>query len=205
MPTIDSIETAKMILAFIVPGFVFLYVRSRFLTGKISDFGHHYFTYFSSSCFLLPFIFLLLSLNTKFLPYFLYKELIDFSIILLVPVMLGIIFGCVGQHECTKKILNKLKIFPLSSIPTSWDYKFLDINRTEGSYIIVNTNDGEVICGYFGASSFASSDSKDRDIYIEQLYRKDDKNKWHKLHKGHGLFIAGSHIKTIEFIPLGEE
>ena len=52
-------------------------------------------------------------------------------------------------------------------VPTSWDYKFFKTQHPV--YVKIRLKNGEQILGYFGTGSFASSDDKERDIYLEKI------------------------------------
>lgn len=81
--------------------------------------------------------------------------------------MLGIIFAC---SFCIKKWnkFGKQKLLPLD---TAWDNFFL-----KGSHVFVEVHlvDGDIIFGEYSSRSYASSDSEDRDIYLERIFEVDD-------------------------------
>jgi len=68
---------------------------------------------------------------------------------------------------------------------------------------MVTLRDGTTISGFLGSASFISSDPKERDIYIEQVWRVDDDDKWTP-HAKWGVWIPHSEIRYIELMPFEE-
>jgi hypothetical protein len=66
--------------------------------------------------------------------------------------------------------------------------------------VLVVLKDGTKFGGRFGAQSFASSDGKERDVYIEQVYEIDKYDLWTP--SDQGVLILASEIRTIEFWPI---
>ena len=67
--------------------------------------------------------------------------------------------------------------------------------------ILVTLKDDTKFPGYCGQASFMSSDPTERDLYIEKVYKWGEDDAW--IDNGaHGLWVAGSEIKTIEFFPI---
>ena len=57
-----------------------------------------------------------------------------------------------------------------------------------------------MIYGWFSTKSFASSDSDERDIFIERIYSIDDNNNWIENKSIEGIYIPKEQIKTIELL-----
>lgn len=89
----------------------------------------------------------------------------------------------------------------MHSIPDAWNYKFLKlINDGQGCYVIINLIEDEVVYGYLGSNSMASSDVDNRDIYLESVYEVDDvSGNWKEVDGNQGIWISSSIIKYIEF------
>ena len=60
-------------------------------------------------------------------------------------------------------------------------------------------NDGTRIGGYFGAGSFASSESGERDLYLEEAYEVSDDGLWKRRARDAGVWIRGTEVRLIEF------
>lgn len=96
-----------------------------------------------------------------------------------------------------------LRVFGLSLVhPTarSWDWVF---HRVDPCFVLVTLKDGSQCAGYWGVNaagtqSFASSDPKERDLYISQVFEISDEGPWRPTPKS--IFIAAGEIRTVEFI-----
>jgi hypothetical protein len=113
------------------------------------------------------------------------------------PLAIGVLLGFFSQKEWIKKILTRLGLNTISSIPTSWDYKFSKIN--ESVWLIVTLKDGSTVAGYFGTNSFASSIALEHDLYIEEIYKIDTNESWERLIPPCSILLKGEEIKYIEF------
>ena len=110
--------------------------------------------------------------------------------------IIAIFIVVIKQKNLIYKILEKLRIRSIHSTPTAWDYKF---SQQDSNYIIVTLTDDTKIKGWFSTSSFASSDSEERDLYIEELYYDDDTHEWIQDAESNGIYISKDQIKFIEF------
>jgi len=64
--------------------------------------------------------------------------------------------------------------------------------------MVTLTND-ERIAGFFGGRSFASSDSGERDLYLEEEYTVSDTGSWEPRSETVGILLPGKEIKYVEF------
>ena len=71
-------------------------------------------------------------------------------------------------------------------------------------WVLVTLKDGTEYAGYCDSQSFFSSESEERDIYIEHVYNLNDDNTW-ELIPGKSVLITGGEVKTIEFWQRKEE
>jgi hypothetical protein len=55
-------------------------------------------------------------------------------------------------------------------------------------------------CAPFGALSFASSDPRERDLFIQTAYRIDGEGQWHEV-AGCGILVPGGEIRCVEVFP----
>jgi hypothetical protein len=83
-------------------------------------------------------------------------------------------------------------------IPAAWDWRFSTLPRG-GLFIMVTLQNDQTVAGFFGRSSFASSDGGERDLYIEEEYEVSDSGEWEPRPAKVGIFIPASQIKYIEF------
>ena len=94
-----------------------------------------------------------------------------------------------------RRLRQRLGFVSRRPITTAWDYIF---SRRRPVWILVTMTDGSTVAGYFGPRSFASSDPRGRDLYIESVFVADDNGPWHEVPMNAGVWIAGTHILNIE-------
>lgn len=119
--------------------------------------------------------------------------------LIILPVLIGIAVGINRQQAVLHNALKFIKIKTMHPIKSSWDYAF---SRTKTGYIEVKTVDGETIAGFFGVDSFSSTDEKERDIFLERVYREEgtgDK-RWVEYEISRGILIKAEHIASISFL-----
>lgn len=214
MPDFKGPENFYLILVFIVPGIIALSVRSKFITGRTPKPSENLLTflvlslvYYSLTIFLLQGA---LSVREPWLA----RALIWVLLILIGPAIFGFVLGIAAQKEWAALTMNKLHTwlanktwfakyanwFDLSIvhvIPAAWDWRFSKIPRG-GMFILVTLiNDGKV-AGLFGRNSFASSDTGERDLYIEEEYTVTN-GTWEARPEKVGILIPVKEIKYIEF------
>lgn len=83
-------------------------------------------------------------------------------------------------------------------MPRAWDYAFSGIAPT---YVRVLTNDGRYLGGWFGDQSFASSFPEPRELFIEtahQMYA--DGEFGAEVEGSSGLYIRCDDIRVVEFV-----
>lgn len=119
-----------------------------------------------------------------------------FIIIFIIPVLLGIIGAILYSKSIFRKIMNWVGINPIHEIPTGWDYKFYN---TSPKYVVVTLMSEQCILGYFGTKSFASSDTSERDLYLEKVFYLDNEDNWVERKNSNGIWLRGDQIKHIEF------
>jgi Family of unknown function (DUF6338) len=66
-------------------------------------------------------------------------------------------------------------------------------------FIMVTLTSGERVGGLFGKDSFASSDIKERDLYIEEEYTVTEEGAWLARPEKIGVLISAREIRYIEF------
>ena len=120
-------------------------------------------------------------------------------IIFISPLILGLIYGALSQKRIIERLMSKMRLTAISPVATSWDYKFSRTRKPR--WILVTLTDGSTVAGYWGNESFASSDGKLRDIYIERVYRvQGDGKPWlSPPNNNDGIWLPGKLIKSIEF------
>ena len=142
----------------------------------------------------------------------LYNKVLDpksalywFVLVLLVVitgVLTGVILGIIRAKDSifnfvNKKLSKRLKITLTHPIPSAWDYVFK--THTNGSWVTVRMDNDKFIRGRFYTKSFASSDESYRDIYLEEVYTKNEDEQWIKRERTQGVWLSPDSIKHIEF------
>jgi len=82
--------------------------------------------------------------------------------------------------------------------PRAWDYAFNGISPT---YVRVLTNDGRYLGGWFGDQSFASSFPEPRELFIETAHQmSEDGGFGAEVEGSSGLYIRCDDIRVVEFV-----
>ena len=197
MQELPSIDNLYPVLLFLVPGFVVLFVRSQFVTGRRPDRSTTALSYLVVSliyyALTFPFVDFVLSAETPGK----IRVAAWFALIIVGPAVLGLALGVNVQKDLFRRALQRCGLNPVHATPTAWDWKFGDMAP---QWVLVTLKDGTRFAGFCGLGSFMSSDPAERDIYIERIYDVDDENNWNPRGENGVLIFAGE-IQTIEFWP----
>jgi len=187
----QSVENIILAFAFLSPGFLLLFGRSQFLTGRIRSISSGVFEYLMvSSIYYSAAVPILLSVQSPMYWHY-------FALLFAIPLVLGFAIGFATQKEWFRKAVVKLGLNPVHSTPTAWDYAF---GGKSGNYwVVVKLVSGGVYYGVWGANSLASSDLSRRDIYIEDVRTRDFKPVETDDRK-RGVWISDVDIRSIELI-----
>lgn len=123
-------------------------------------------------------------------------------IIIITSTLTGIILGLIRDKDVVRKLAGKIGVSIEHPIPTAWDYV---LSKQKAScYMIVALVDGTKYYGYFGYNSFASSNNMMRDIYLENVYKLNDKKEW-IIEPGRSILVNSNQISSIEIINEGSD
>lgn len=186
--------------AFVVPGFITHSIISMFMPQKSEQAPNSIlrYLYFSSINYALWSWLIFILVKSNYHQIHRYRAAAIWGVIILIsPIITGIVLGIFSKHEFIRKLLQKTGFNLVHPIPTGWDYKFSTLKN--GAWIIITLKDDTLITGYFGENSFASSDSPERDIYIEKVYKICEDGPWQEIERTDGILIKGDQIKLIEF------
>ncbi len=196
--TVESLETVLLTCIFIAPGFIVDGIVNAFCpNGKRNEAVYFLYclVYSVVHCAVCSWAYILAwKLEEVHLTWFL---ILMCGIALVGAAILGIIIGLFKSRQWLRRLIRKLKCNISHPIPSAWDYYF---SKQEPSHIIVTLIDGTKIYGYYGFKSYSSSDSDERDIYIEKTYVENDGNLWAEDSESKGIYIPQSQIQIIEFI-----
>lgn len=197
---VNNFEVVFYTSAFIVPGFILystlesMVPRSKssvinttlkFLTATLI----HYVTW--------SWLIYLMFYNEFFINHAVFFYMSAIFIIVISPCVFGLILARLSDEDRLNRILQILGYNPINPIPTAWDYKFSKMPTK--SWVVISLNDGKIFYGKFSTKSFASSESLERDIYIEDVYILNPDNKWIRRESNDGILIRSEQIKYVEF------
>jgi hypothetical protein len=103
-----------------------------------------------------------------------------------------------SQKEWGRKAARWIGLSPVHDIPAAWDWRFSKL-PAGGLFVLITLTEGSRVAGFFGSSSFASSDTGERDIYIEEEYDIDNEEVWTPRQSKVGVMISAREIRHIEF------
>lgn len=195
-----SIEALGMGALFIVPGFIIIFIRSRFITGRNSSAERGWLAFFATSLIYHACVYSLVIFFGGTPEKNELSAFIWIVWVLVAPVIVGVLLGFDTQKGWLHGFLRRMKINTVHSMPTAWDWVFSDI---EEKWVIITLKSGTEFAGKCGVGSFISSDNLERDIYIEKVYRINDSKKdatWEPTN--HSLLVTANEVSTIEFIKM---
>ena len=200
MEGLGKIDAIYVALVFVVPGYVFLSLRSQFVAGqgKIGkDQILSYVTISGVNFAAFGWIIYAAYKNNFGVPLMAVSWML---VIILIPALVGILSGVCNQRDYVRKFYHWLKLEPIHTVPSAWDYKF---SRSPGEWVLVKLKNGVQFAGWWAGNSFASHDTSERDLLIEQVFEVPDTGPWKSTAKS--LLIMAGEIQTIEFTPREQE
>lgn len=196
MPDLKDLNNIYLIAAFIIPGLIITYMRSRFITGRMEKFSDAALGYLTLTLvyygFALPLVGWILSFEQGLL-----KTLLWWVLLIAGPMVFGLLLGVATQREWLRWIATKLRLRMVHNTPTSWDWQFANVYTAR--FIMVTLTDGSCVAGIFGTGSFASTDPAERDIYIEEVMDVGEDGVWSYREEAAGILIPAKEIRYIEF------
>jgi hypothetical protein len=198
MPNLVSVDNIYLILGFIVPGLIAIFVRAQFLTGRSPPHSEAILSYFVISVIYYALVLPVIDVVAGWEDAGFWKPLAWLAVIFLGPAVLGGALGLNAQMGFVRRLANWFGMHPVHVMPTAWDWKFSSAGE---HWVLVTLKDETKFAGFCGVGSFMSSDPNERDIYIEKVFDLDDDNNWIDCGMK-GVLIIASEIKTIEFWPI---
>lgn len=192
-----SLDAIYVALIFIVPGYIISFFRAHFVTGKELD-GYMYVVHLITlSC-----------LNFVIFGWAIYiatawdispeiRSIVWIFVLAAAPALIGFLSGVSSKKDWLRRIYAQIGLSPIHVVPTSWDYHFSGLSQ---SWVLVVLKDGTQFAGYWGGKSFASSDFKERDLFIEHVFEIPDTGPWTPTTKS--VLICAGEIRSIEFTPI---
>lgn len=166
-----DIQTISMFLIFILPGLISANIYRLLMPAYRLDWSNAILQglFFSSVNFAL-----FLPLIT-FIHYNNFQDrhpvwygILGLVVLLIGPIMWPLILS---NFFRSKRLMAKLQL----PFPTAWDYFF---NKREKVFVLIHLNNGNLVGGYYGANSYATSFPTEGDIYLEAVYAVDKNGKF---------------------------
>lgn len=191
LENINDTNIVRLLLLF-MPGFIFMKVNGLLVASDSNDFSKKWYD--------------AIAYGTIFsgLTYIAYTVLHDCLAFWLFPLIGMIILPFIAPF-----FLNKLRSQPffynhiLRPEVSAWDYIF---SLRKSYWVILHLKNGNKIAGSYSTKSFTSAFPNKQDIYLEELWKLDDDNKFSaKISRSAGLWISADEISSIEFFDYEEE
>ena len=161
MDGILSLENLSIVMAFVVPGFIALSVRSQFFTGIAAfDPRERLLSYVAISV-----VYGTLVLRLVGPAQILNSTWIFLLVLFIGPVFLGVILGINIQNDFFRRVLSSLGLFTVHPVPTAWDWKFG--RSLKEQWVLATLKNGVSFAGLYGRESFAAFSPEERDLYIQ--------------------------------------
>ena len=196
----DILYTIIAAIAFLIPGFVVTSITKRVIpivdkeykTIILENFIYSFLNIFLWS---IPIYKIYLNIEWWHENYAL-LWIVGLLIIFLSPIVIAMIIILFNKYEIYRKICEYFNISSIDTEPSAWDFKFKQI---ECEWVSITLSDKRTIAGFIGRNSFISSNSKERDLYIDEVYEIDEKGVWTKRERTDGIWLKNEEIKSIEF------
>ena len=205
--TISSLQVVLFTLVFVVPGYIVFSIYSFVTTRGSASKELLLLRFLSFSALNLVIAYPLLAQTVLVKSYtdehpFL-TGLAFLVAIFIEPLMIGIVIGKIDSSGWLREVFFKaFGLNAMNSTPTAWDVKFSALckNENKGSIIIVTMKDTTRFAGFFGGKgSVASTDAKERDLYLETAYIYEEEQ-WIRRERTDGILLRGDDIVAIEFL-----
>lgn len=199
MENLTDFNLIKFII-FFIPGFISIKIWSLIVANELKKVSDYVLEIISYSCFNFALFSWLILLMNKYSEWF--NQYYFFNIIgYLLMILIGpIIWPIILYKIRTSKYFCERFLIP---IPKSWDYFF---SKREECFILIHLTNGSLIGGIYSNDSYASSYPESEDLYIEEIWKIDEKGHFiNKLEGTKGLWVPKSSYDYIEFLKLNYE
>lgn len=201
MRIFNTFDAVYYTIGFIVPGFIIDFCLRLFVPQKEWEEKRGVLYYLCLSCLNYAvwswLVYILVKTNFA-AEHPLASGLLWAVIVFVSPIFIAWLLLLLYRKNVAKALAKRMKLNIAHPTPTAWDYKFSTIkNKT---WVTVVLEDGQTISGFFWTNSFASSDFKERDVYLEKVYVIDEESgEWSPVPRSDGMYVSGKTIKCIEF------
>jgi hypothetical protein len=187
-----SADKLALFLIFVLPGFISMKVYDLLVPGEPRDTSKSLLDAISYSTLNFAALFWLIGFiqtGDFYHQHFVWYSLSVVAIMLVVPACWPILFlRLSGWRPIGKHFVHPIR--------KPWDYVF---RKRTPFWIIVYLKNGDKIGGRFGLNSFASSNPADEQIYLEEVWILDDKDRFlSEVEHSRGIIIMNDEILAVE-------
>lgn len=181
-------------LIFFIPGFISLKAYDLMVPNERRDFSKSFFDVIVYSCINFIVFYYPLVTFTNISSLYQNSEILNYLSFIIIFLAIPLLWPVILRKIFSLKPISSRIIHPFSK---PWDFKF---NKREPALIIVHLKDGRLIGGLYGYNSFASSYPAEEQIYLETVWKLNEKGIFqHPLDKSQGIIILKEVIVAVEF------
>lgn len=179
-------------IVFFIPGFISIKVYGLLIPGERKDsikLLYEAIAYSAINYVLLSWLIIFVFTNSFYRnnPFLFYLSVL--FVMLIAPMIWPILYKWLSK----RKFLSKYIIHPILK---PWDYVF---NQKKVYWVIVHLKNGKKIGGKYWTKSFASSYPADEQIFLEEVWELDSKERFIKpIERSAGIIILKDDIEAIE-------
>lgn len=194
-----NIDSIKIFILFVFPGLISMHVYRLYMPASSINWSTAILEglFYSSVNFGLLFpLIIYIHYNGFSAKHPIWYGIIGMFILFIAPIIWPTIYRKIIKN---KKLMNGLQL----PYPSSWDY-FFDLRIPV--FVLIHLNNGEMIGGYFGENSYATSFPNDGDIYIETVYAVNaDGSFGDPIDLSRGLLIRKAQYTHIELFDVPDQ
>lgn len=186
---LNSDNIVNFIMLF-MPGFIFIETNNLLVASEDMDFSQNLYKVVAYSVIFCGPTYLVCASFSEYSTYICVIGLI------LIPIFTPFFIKLIRS---TDSVQNHI----LRQENSAWDYVF---SSRKTYWVILHLKDGKNIGGLYATQSFTSSFPHTKDIYLEELWHLNKKNKFtRKIPQSAGLWISAEEISSIEFFNFTED
>jgi len=151
MMEVKSLEQLSLILGYVVPGLIIIWVRAQFLTGRVGPHKDALLSYFTLSAIFLALAQAVCTLITGSDAPLHDQTRYWQAITLGGAAVFGVVAGLNATFSWSRWLLHKCGVNVPHVLDTAWDWKF---SRFSWSLVMLTLKDGAKVAGWCGPDSF---------------------------------------------------
>lgn len=193
-----NIEVIELVILFFVPGFISIKIYDLLVPTEKRDFSKSILEVISYSSFNFAILFPVLILINQ--ESFYTEHRIQYFILTVLVIFVFPIIWAIGLKILLFSKFLKGKI--IHPTPKAWDYFF---NLGKPFWVLVHLKKGCLIGGLYGGKSFASSFPNEQDLYLEEVWRTNQKGEFtERIDQTGGMLIKDQEMEYLEFFKTSE-